>query len=226
MIEGINTAAENVFIYDRKISTTKLDQFTFDNIKGRAGRMFQHNIGEVFLYNHPPDQAEFNVRVPLFAADELMAPELLLQLKDDTLTLVAQRRKRNIENASILPAAVLSRWAEFGIDKLNRLAERVKHEISTPQSLLAWKGMPSFDQVEATFGAVWDLLDFQKHDIRSPRQLATFANRLRMSQTIRAYLDGFVRSTGLDARRRSTSVSTLCVEPNTRFPRYLERLTM
>jgi len=94
MIEGINTAAENIFIYDRKISTSKLDRFTFDNIKGRAGRMFKHNIGRVFLYNAPPDETQFEVRVPLFNADELMQPELLMQIGDDLLSPPARRRKR------------------------------------------------------------------------------------------------------------------------------------
>lgn len=172
MIEGINTAAENVFIYDRNISTTKLDRFTFDNIKGRAGRMFRHNIGKIFLYNIPPDQAQFDVRVPLFNADELMAPELLLQLQDESLTPVARRRKRAIADASSLPTKVLSAWAEFGIDGLNTLADYVRDEVSNPNSLLLWKGIPTFDQVTATFGAPWSILDFQKHDIRSPRQLA------------------------------------------------------
>jgi hypothetical protein len=200
MIEGINTAAENVFIYDRNISTSKLDRFTFDNIKGRAGRMFKHNIGKVFLYNVPPDQTQFDVRVPLFNADELMAPELLLQLQDDTLTPVAQRRKRAITDASALPASVLSSWAEFGVDELNTLAEVVNDEIRRSGSLLLWKGVPTFEQVEATFGVPWNILDYQKHDIRTPRQLAMYASRLRTSPTIRAYLDGLVSSTGPDAQ--------------------------
>lgn len=200
MIEGINTAAENVFIYDRKISTSKLDRFTFDNIKGRAGRMFKHNIGKVFLYNAPPDQTQFDVRVPLFNADELMAPELLLQLQDSALTPVARRRKRAITDASSLSPKILSTWAEFGIDELNSLAERVIDELIDADSLLLWKGVPTFDQIEATFGIVWDVLDFQKHDIRTPRQLAMYANRLRSSQTFRTYFDGFVHKTGLDAQ--------------------------
>lgn len=200
MIEGINTAAENVFIYDRNISTTKLDRFTFDNIKGRAGRMFRHKIGKVFLYNPPPEQAQFEVRVPLFNADELMAPELLLQLQDDILTPVARRRKRTIAEASRLPLSVLSEWAEFGVDNLNMLAEHIREELSNEGSLLAWKGMPEFDQIEATFGAPWNILDFHKHDIRTPRQLAMYANRLRTSPTIRAYLDGLVNNTGLEAQ--------------------------
>lgn len=200
MIEGINTAAENVFIYDRNISTTKLDRFTFDNIKGRAGRMFKHNIGKVFLYNAPPDQAQFDVRVPLFGADELMAPELLLQLQDDALTPIARRRKRAISDASALPPRVLSAWAEFGIDGLNALADFVKDEVSNPNSILIWKGIPTFDQIQATFNAPWNILDFPKHDIRSPRQLAMFASRLRGSTSIRSFFDGLVSGTGLAAQ--------------------------
>jgi hypothetical protein len=200
MIEGINTAAENVFIYDRNISTSKLDRFTFDNIKGRAGRMFKHKIGKVFLYNVPPGQAQFDVRIPLFNEDDQIAPELLLQIQDEALTPRAQRRKQAITDASALPSGVLSMWAEFGIDELNRLAEDVKSELEEPTSLLNWKGVPSFDQVEATFALPWNILDFQKHDIRSPRQLAHYANRLRVSISIRDYLNGFVTSTGLAAQ--------------------------
>ena len=200
MIEGINTAAENVFIYDRKISTSKLDRFTFDNIKGRAGRMFKHNIGKVYLYNAPPDEAQFDVRVPLFNAEELMAPELLMQLNDGALTSVARRRKRAITESSRLPTSVLSLWAEFGIDSLNTLAERVSVEIDDSSSQLRWKGVPTFDEVQACFEVVWDILDFQKHDIRSARQLAMYAGRLRGSSVLREYFDGLVQKTGLDAQ--------------------------
>ena len=96
--------------------------------------MFKHNIGKIFLYNVPPDQTQFDVRVSLFNADELMQPELLLQLEDESLTPVAQRRKRAITDASALPTSVLSTWAEFGIDELNRLADVVSDEIRTPLS--------------------------------------------------------------------------------------------
>jgi hypothetical protein len=200
MIEGINTAAENVFIYDRNINTTKLDRFTFDNIKGRAGRMFQHNIGKIFLYNDPPDQTQFDVKITLFNDDTLMAPELLLQIQDDILTLPARRRKKMIIDASALPSSVLSTWAEFGIDNLNALADLIKEEINNNYPDFLWTGVPDFDQIEVTFGLAWRILEFQKHDIRSSRQLALYADRLRRSSSIREYLDGFVVSKGLDAQ--------------------------
>jgi len=200
MIEGINTAAENVFIYDRNISTTKLDRFTFDNIKGRAGRMFKHNIGKVFLYNPTPEPENFEVRVPLFNPDELLQPELLMQLDDTILNEPARRRKRTIQSTSRLPPEVLSNWAEFGVDELNSLAEIVAQKMSSGERLWHWKGVPDFDQAAATFALPWNTLRFGKHDMRTPRTVAHFANRLRLSTSMRDFLERFVSSEGLAAQ--------------------------
>ena len=38
LIEGVNTAAKHVIIYDNKIARANLDYFTFRNIQGRSGR--------------------------------------------------------------------------------------------------------------------------------------------------------------------------------------------
>lgn len=200
MIEGINTKAENVFIFDKKISTSKLDRFTFDNIKGRAGRMFKHKIGRIFLYNAPPEDVEFDVRVPLFNSDELMSPELLLKIQDDELTPIAQRRRRAITESSSLPANVLEAWAEFGIDKMNGLAEYLRINISDSPSLLRWSGFPTYEQIEATFDVAWTTLDFNKHHITSARQLALYANRLRSAPTLRAFISSLVDATGDEAQ--------------------------
>ena len=200
MIEGINTAAENVFIYDRNINTTKLDRFTFDNIKGRAGRMFRHNIGRIFLYCDPPEDQNFDVNIPLFGGDDFMSPELLVQVDDSFLTPSALSRKKAITSSSLLPPALLATWAEFGIDELHRLAEKIKEEIQNSESLILWTGVPSYEQIGLTFGLAWGILKFPKHDIKSPKQLAFFANRLRTSTSIRSYLDGLVHSSGLAAQ--------------------------
>lgn len=200
MIEGINTAAENVFIYDKNISTSKLDRFTFENIKGRAGRMFKHNIGKIFVYNTAPEPASFDVRIPLFSSDELMSPELLLRIADENLTTVARRRKRAITNASALPTSVLSTWAEFGIDELNELGRQIRSEARRLGDRLIWKGIPTYNQIASTFEVAWEVLDFQKHDIRSAKQLALYASRLRQSRSLRDYFDLFVTQTGIDAQ--------------------------
>ena len=200
MIEGVNTAAENVLIYDRHISTTKLDRFTFDNIKGRAGRLFQHKIGKIFLYNPPPETAQFEVRVPLFETDDRLVPELLVQLDDAALTPFARQRKRAITDASELPPETLRRWAEFSVEGLSKLADSLISEIGKEDSLLLWKGVPDFNQVEACFEIVWSTLKFHKHDMRSARQTAFFASALRNAGAIRPFINRFVKETGLAAQ--------------------------
>src|SRR5205814_165546 len=51
LIEGVNTAAKSVLIYDKTINRQDYDFFTFSNIRGRAGRLGQHHIGSVYLFH-------------------------------------------------------------------------------------------------------------------------------------------------------------------------------
>lgn len=147
-----------------------------------------------------------------------------MQLRDDDLPEVARRRKRAITSASALPQNILATWAEFGIDELNRLAERVKYEIANPASPLNWKGIPDFDHVMGTFEAVWNVLDFHKHDVRSPRQLAHYANRLRVSGTVRDFLNGFVTKTGLEAQAEIDKCFNFMRGAEYTFPQVLRAL--
>lgn len=66
LIEGVNTAAKSVMIYDKSIDREDFDFFTFSNIKGRAGRLGQHHVGSVYLFHSPPDFDAFEVQAPLF----------------------------------------------------------------------------------------------------------------------------------------------------------------
>ncbi|MDQ4087030.1 MAG: hypothetical protein M3177_03295 [Pseudomonadota bacterium] len=200
MIEGVNTAAQNVFIYDKHISKSKLDRFTFDNIKGRAGRLFRHKIGRIFLYNAPPEETQFDVRIPLFDNGGITDPDLLVQVDDFVLSPTAQRQKRAITASSILPLEILSAWGSFGVDALNLLAEDLIDVLQNRPELYFWKGFPTFDQLEATFQIVWGRLDFEKHGLLSARQLAFFARTLRGSPTIRAYLNALVSKKAEEAQ--------------------------
>ena len=57
IIEGVNTSAENVIIWANKNGKSRLNDFTYKNIVGRGGRMFQHFIGQVYLFETPPFQS-------------------------------------------------------------------------------------------------------------------------------------------------------------------------
>ena len=50
IIEGVNTSAKNVVIFDEKKGTNELDFFDYSNIKGRSGRMMEHYVGKVYNF--------------------------------------------------------------------------------------------------------------------------------------------------------------------------------
>ena len=67
LIEGVNTSAENVILWDNKSGVPKLNSFTYRNIAGRAGRMFRHFVGNVYNLEQPPsiyEQTYLDIRIP------------------------------------------------------------------------------------------------------------------------------------------------------------------
>lgn len=54
IIEGVNTSAENVVLWSNKIAKKILSSYSYNNIIGRAGRMFKYFVGRVFLLETPP----------------------------------------------------------------------------------------------------------------------------------------------------------------------------
>ena len=70
LIEGVNTKAKNVIIFDNKIASQKYDYFTFNNIRGRSGRMFEHFVGNVYLF-HPEPQEDLFLWTYQFSPKEI-----------------------------------------------------------------------------------------------------------------------------------------------------------
>ena len=80
LIEGVNTKAKNVIVYDNKIAKTKFDYFTFNNICGRSGRMFSHFIGHIYLFHEPPVAELPLVDFPIFAQTDHTPEKLLINV--------------------------------------------------------------------------------------------------------------------------------------------------
>ena len=74
IIEGVNTSAERVIIWNNKNGVSKLTDFDYRNIVGRSGRMFKHFVGEVYILEAPP--------VPQEQQLELALPDSLLGLEE------------------------------------------------------------------------------------------------------------------------------------------------
>ncbi len=192
LIEGVNTAARNVLIFDRHISRFKLDRFTFDNIKGRAGRMFRHFVGKIYLFNEPPDPIYDPLNIPLLQGADILSDEEILQLPDDRLNNNNMERKGRLLGQLDVPSDVLEKFARYGLDDIAQLHAELTDLIESGDRSLFWTGVGTYSQILASMEVVWGRIDFDKHTVRSARQFAFLANKLRLSHTLNQFLDEVV----------------------------------
>lgn len=67
LIEGVNTSAKNVIIWSIKSGNgnNNLTPLSYKNIKGRAGRMFKHFIGNVYELVEPKIKNQENIQLEI-----------------------------------------------------------------------------------------------------------------------------------------------------------------
>lgn len=154
LIEGVNTAAKNVVVLDHRIGRRALDYFTYSNIAGRSGRMRKHFVGEVFVFNRPPQEQLPTVDIPVYTQGPDTPPSLLIQLDDAEMTEQSRERMREVLSNPLLPIELLR--SNRGMDPASqiRLAEDLIQNGARLRPLIRWQGMPTYDQLRASFELV------------------------------------------------------------------------
>lgn len=64
IIEGVNTSAENVIVWATTGRGLSFSNFSYKNLIGRAGRMFKHFIGHIYLLAKKPEDTELQLDIP------------------------------------------------------------------------------------------------------------------------------------------------------------------
>lgn len=85
LIEGVNSIAKNVVIYDMFKGTRKITYFDFNNIKGRAGRMMKYYTGNIFYFDNPPERKDEFIDIPVVDQDDNLQSEILLNIDENDL---------------------------------------------------------------------------------------------------------------------------------------------
>ena len=164
MIEGVNTSAKNIIIYDNKIANRKFDFFTFNNIKGRCGRMLKHFVGRVFLLNDPPEEELPLIDIPLTLSLE-MPPSQLSEKTIDQLKLLHAQDYLSVE--------VLRKHVSIPAEQQINTAKEITDNIQKYQFLLNWTNYPNANQLKTICMLIFDILmaGQRKDDIVSALQL-------------------------------------------------------
>lgn len=141
LIEGVNTNAKNIIIYDDCITRrTKLDMFTFNNISGRSGRMFEHFVGNVYIFGHKPQIELPFIDVPVVTQSENASESLLLHLGSE-VNEENQKRVKKYYDQDVLPMSLLLKHQGVDPNKLIRFAEELISKCGLWNRVMCWDGI-------------------------------------------------------------------------------------
>lgn len=190
MIESVNTSAENVIIYDRRINKNTFDFFTFKNISGRAGRMNQYFIGKVFMLEEPPEEKSLTVDYPIGLQDEASPMGLLMKLEPEYLTDQSRQRLEVAYATPHLSVSTLIENRHIPVERQVEIADRILRELTLSRIWLTWKGNPEQKQLEYLCTLIYEHLPHKlpEYGIHSGLQLAWHINALRAQKSFPDYL--------------------------------------
>lgn len=182
LIEGVNTSAKNVIVYDKRLGTRNYDYFTYCNIRGRAGRMQRHFVGRVYNFIDPPQQELPIVDIPILSQPDDLPLQVVVEMDVDDRTQGSQDRVRGLEAQQFLPLTTIK--ANVGVDPEAQvaLAQSLRDWPGARLQQFAWSGFPTSAQVRQLCLVVWAAF-FQGSGrvsgVASGSQLATKLNKAR-----------------------------------------------
>jgi len=174
LIEGVNTSAKNVILFDKEKGTKSIDFFDYKNIAGRSGRMKKHFIGRVIRFEKQPEQMELFVDIPLFNQEK--APlELLISLNDEDIDKNVKDRLEVFNNYSDNLKNVLKKNSGIKIEAQLKIIRDIESNLQIYSTTLNWNSFPpSYNHLLAVIDLAWKYLlkpGENKADVRSQAQL-------------------------------------------------------
>ena len=161
IIEGVNTSAKNIIIFDKQKGGTKktdvIDFFDYSNIKGRAGRMMIHYVGRVYNFNEPFfKDKELIVDIPFFEQNPIK-DEVLIHLDEEDVIDKFSEQYNKIINIPIDERLMLKKNGLL-IDGQIKILNILREDIINKPELILWKGFPTWDKLEYVLSLGWNNL--------------------------------------------------------------------
>lgn len=183
IIEGINTSAKNVIIHEQKIGKNDLDYFTFNNIAGRAGRMFKHFIGNVFIFSDPPQEKLPYVDIPVISQNADTSVNVLLgmdanDLNDSSYNKIA----KFYDDSNSFLVDTLKKHPQIAPESQLKLALDIEKNRITWHANLYWNNNPTYDQLYFICCLMFKYFNAENlasKSVKTSKQLAFLINRLK-----------------------------------------------
>lgn len=163
--EGVNTAAKNVVILDSTKGDEPLTGFDVKNIKGRAGRFFQHFVGRVVAFHELPDAEKESIEFRYLDVPELSTNEVL-QLADEDLTRSHKEHLASVREFLALheiPEELIKKNRHVAAPKQWGLISRLRRDPSYLDRLSFEGGIPTKYQLSLILELCFEELFSKRH---------------------------------------------------------------
>lgn len=229
LIEGVNTAAKNMFIFDERKGKIKLDYFDFSNIVGRAGRMKKYFTGEVYLFGEKPEKNDFKIDVP-FVEQTNASDEVLINLPYSEMKEDSQKRIEILKGNIPTELIEIIKNNYVSVDEQKQLYQEIEKNYLVLADKLVWKNpIPSYQELSYTLGLVYKHLDgvsLKYTNMLAAQSLIWVGNSSMKNMVSRQY-NFYTKSSSFkdETTRREKAISFvlsfLRKEAGYRIPKYL-----
>ena len=187
IIEGVNTSAKNVVLFDGKKGGKNIDFFDYSNIKGRSGRLMEHYVGTIYNFVRAPQKESIVVDIPFYEQDKnVLSDAILINIeKSDVQNQVMDRYNKLYEIEPEL-IEIIKRNGTNVNGQMN-IYYALQRDINTSEYCnIAWSQMPNWGQLRYILSlAENNIFNFEsKHAIVSCKQLALYIAMYRKNKNI------------------------------------------
>lgn len=160
IIEGVNTSAKNIIVFDSTKGGKPIDFFDYSNIKGRSGRMMIHYVGKIYNFKAPPEQERIIIDIPFFEQSENpkeFSPEIEIAIDESD---IKNKNREQYKKLKQLPFAEKEIFKKNGVlvnGQINIL-NQLKFDIHKKRNLVVWNGSPNYEQLKYVLELCWDNL--------------------------------------------------------------------
>ncbi|QEE51170.1 hypothetical protein FUA48_16825 [Flavobacterium alkalisoli] len=190
LIEGVNTSAKNVILFDKKKGTKDIDFFDYKNIAGRSGRMNNYYIGNVYRFEARPTQLELDVDIPIFSQDD--APlEILINLDENELKESSKSRLAQFDQFDDEFKEILKRNSSLPLEGQINILNEIESNLNNYHELLNWT-YPNYYNLKTVTKLCWDNLlkkGDNKAGIMSSDQLAVLTQKYSKYKSVKGIIE-------------------------------------
>lgn len=187
IIEGVNTNAKNVIIYNnwRGPKHKKIDYFDYKNIKGRSGRMFKHYIGNLYSFYQKFEEEAIEIDIPFIDQEKPLSKEILAHTLEDD---IKDKNSQEYQELQSIPEAELELFKKNGlsIEGQKNILEYLKSNINKDYYLIKWAYYPKYEQalyiLELCFNNL--LKPTETGGGVTPKKLATLIRKCNIGQSL------------------------------------------